>query len=80
MRIKKKTKKNNEACGDGQDRVRPHSRRASLVNAFRLDKHGNNIEDIETAQDPSRKSSAPSDFAPTTDTVVSDEGSDTPAI
>ncbi len=80
MRTKISTKKNNETRGDGRSRVQPHSRRASLVNEFCLDKHGNNIEDIEAAEDLLRQTVAPCDFAPTTDTVVGDEGSDTSAV
>jgi hypothetical protein len=76
MHTKKDTKKNDETRGDGQHRVQPHSRRASLVNEFCLDKHGNDIKDIEAADDLTRQTLAPCDFARTTVTVAGDEGSE----
>lgn len=74
MRLKSSKKQNNGTCGEGKYCVQLYSRRASLVNEFCLDKQENNIVDIEAAEKLLRQSIGPCDFASTTVTLISDEG------
>ena len=78
--LKKGTKKNNGTCGIGEDSVQLYSRRASLVNEFCLDKKENNIANIETAEQLLRETIAPCDFASTTVTLISGEGTSEESI
>jgi len=74
MRLKPSIKKNNQTCGEGKYCVQLYSRRASLVNEFCLDKQDNNIADIEDAEKLLRQTVASCDFAATTVTLISGEG------
>jgi len=74
MRLKSRTKQDNETCGEGNYCVQLHSRRASLVNEFCLDTKENNIANVEAAEKLLRQTLGPCDFAPTTVTVISGEG------
>ena len=49
MRIKASKKQDDGTCGEGKYRVQVHSRRASLVTEFCLDKRVNNVADMESA-------------------------------
>jgi hypothetical protein len=74
VRLKSSTKQNNETCGEGKYCVKLHSRRAALVNEFCLDEQENNIADIEAAENLLRETFGPCDFASTTVTIISGEG------
>jgi hypothetical protein len=80
MRLKASTKKNDETCGEGKYCVQLHSRRASLVNEFCLDTRENNIANIETAEQLLRETIGPCDFASTTVTLISGEGTSEESI
>jgi hypothetical protein len=51
LRVNVSTKKKNETCGEGRYCVRLYSRRAALVNKFRLDAQENDLWDLESAKD-----------------------------
>lgn len=74
MRIKSSPKQNNGTCGEGKYCVQLYSRRAALVNEFCLDKQENNIADFEAAEKLLRQTIGPCDFASTTVTLISGEG------
>jgi hypothetical protein len=74
MRLKASTKKNDETCGEGKYCVQLHSRRASLVNEFCLNTQENNIANVDAAEQLLRETFSPCDFASTTVTLISDEG------
>lgn len=76
MRIKTGKKPDDGTYGEGKYRVQLHSRRAALVKEFCLDAKDNNLADLEAAEAFLRRTLAPCDFAATTVTVTSDEGSD----
>ena len=80
MRLKKSTKKNNGTCGVGEYCVQLHSRRTSLVNEFCLNEKENNIADIEAAEKLLRQTMGPCDFASTTVTLISGEGTSDESI
>jgi hypothetical protein len=80
VRLKFSAKKKDETCGEGKYCVQLYSRRASLLNEFCLDKQENNIEDFESAEKLLRQTIAPCDFATTTVTLISDEGTGSEAI
>jgi hypothetical protein len=80
MRLKASNKKNDETCGEGKYCVQLHSRRASLVNEFCLDTRENNIANIETAEQLLRETIGPCDFASTTVTLISGEGTSEESI
>lgn len=80
MRLKAKVKKNNEACGEGNYCVQLHSRRASLVNEFCLDSEENNIANLEAAEKLLRETMVHCDFAATTVTLISGEGTSEESI
>ena len=63
MRLKSRTKQDNETCGEGNYCVQLHSRRASLVNEFCLDTQENNIVNVKAAEKPLRQTMGPSVFA-----------------
>ena len=74
MRLKKSIKQNDANCGEGNYCVRVYSRRAVLIHEFCLDKRANNIVDMESAEELLRRTMAPCDFASTTVTLISGEG------
>ena len=74
MRLKSSNKQDNETCGEGKYCVQLYSRCASLVTEFCLDKQENNIADIEAAEELLRETMGPCDFASTTVTLISSEG------
>ncbi|MGB5625227.1 MAG: hypothetical protein WBM61_05800 [Woeseiaceae bacterium] len=80
MRLKSSVKKNKSTCGEGKYCVQLYSRRASLVNEFCLDKQENNIADIEAAERLLRQTMGPCDFASTTVTLISGEGTSDESI
>ena len=80
MRLKSSTKQSNETCGEGKYCVQLYSRCASLVNEFCLDGQENKIADIEAAEKLLRQTMAPCDFASTTVTLISGEGTDEESI
>ena len=80
MRLKISTKKNNGTCGVDEYCVQLHSRRASLVNEFCIDKKENNIADIEAAEELLRQTMGPCDFASTTVTLIGEEGTSDQSI
>ena len=80
MRLKTSAKKNNRTCGVGEYCVQLHSRRASLVNEFCLDKKENNIADFEAAEELLRQTMGPCDFASTTVTLIRGEGTSDESI
>jgi len=80
MRLKISTKKDNETCGEGKYCVQLHSRRASLVNEFCLDTQENNIANVEAAEELLRQTMGPCDFASTTVTLISGEGTSEESI
>lgn len=80
MRLKTSTKKNKGTCGVGEYSVQLHSRRASLVNEFCLDKKENDIADIEAAEELLRQTMGPCDFASTTVTLIGGEGTSDESI
>jgi hypothetical protein len=74
MRLKASIKKDNETCGEGNYCVQLHSRCASLVNEFCLNTQENNIANVDAAEQLLRETLSPCDFASTTVTLISDEG------
>jgi hypothetical protein len=80
VRLKTSTKKKNGTCGVGEYCVQLHSRCASLVNEFCLDKKENNIAHIEAAEDLLRETMGPCDFASTTVTLIGGEGTSDESI
>lgn len=76
MRIKTSRKPDGATGGEGKFRVRLHSRRAALVKEFCLDAKANELEDLEAAEEFLRRTLVPCDFAETTVTLTSDEGSE----
>jgi hypothetical protein len=74
VRLKSSIKQNDGTCGEGNYCVQVHSRCASLVNEFCLDKQENNIADIVAAEELLRQTMGPCDFASTTVTLICDEG------
>lgn len=80
MRLKSSIKRNNRTCGEGEYCVKLYSRRASLVNEFCLDKQENNIVDMEAAEKLLRRAILPCDFAATTVTLISGEGTNDESI
>ncbi len=74
MRLKTSVKNDNETCGEGKYCVQVHSRRASLVTEFCLDTQENNIANVEAAETLLRQTMVPCDFASTTVTLISGEG------
>jgi len=71
---KSSIKQNNETRGEAKYCPQLYSRRASLVNEFCLDRQKNNIAEIEAAEKLLRQAAGPRDFASTTVTLISDEG------
>jgi hypothetical protein len=80
MRLKSSIKQNNETCGEGKYCVQLYSRRASLVTEFCLDEQENNIADIDAAEKLLRETMGPCDFASTTVTLISGEGTSDESI
>jgi hypothetical protein len=80
VRLKARIKKNNETCGEANYCVQLHSRRASLVNEFCLDTQENNIANIEAAEELLRETMIHCDFASTTVTLISGEGTSEESI
>ena len=80
MRLKPSIKQNNGTCGEGKYCVQLYSRRASLVTEFCLDKQENNIADTEAAEKLLHETIGPCDFASTTVTLISDEGTSDESI
>ena len=80
MRLKASLKKNNETCGEGNYCVQLHSRHATLVNEFCLDTKANSIANIEAAEQLLRETMGPCDFASTTVTLISGEGTSEESI
>jgi len=76
VRPKTSEKRDDSICGEGQICVQLYSRRASLVNEFRLDKQEHNLADIAAAEAYLRRTMAPCDLASTTVTLISNEGTD----
>lgn len=74
MRFKSSSKQKNGTCSEGEYCVQLYSRRAMLVNEFCLDKQENNIPDIGAAEEFLRQRLAPCDFACTTVSLISGEG------
>jgi len=67
-------KQRNGECGEGDYHVKLHSRRASLVSEFCLNKRENEIPNMEAAEKLLRRTMAPLDFAETTVTLIDAEG------
>lgn len=80
MRLKSSTKQANGTCGEGNYCVQLYSRRSKLVSEFCLDRQENNIPDIEAAAELLRQTLVPCDFASTTVSLISDEGTDDETI
>lgn len=80
VRLKSSSKQTNGTCGEGKYCVQLYSRRATLVNEFCLDKQENNIPDIEAAAELLRQTLAPCDFASTSVSLISDEGTNDETI
>lgn len=80
MRIKAARKNDNGTCGAGKYCVQLYSRRAALVTEFCLDAEENDIPDLAAAERLVRQTLTPCDFAATTVTLISDEGSNGQAI
>lgn len=76
MALKLTIKQRNKTCGEDNYCVKLHSRRASLVSEFCLDKRENNIPNIKAAKKLLRRTMAPCDFAATTVTLIDREGTD----
>ena len=76
MALKLRIKQPDSTCGEDNYCVRLHSRRASLVSEFCLDKRENDIPDIEAAERLLRRTMAPRDFAVATVTLIDGEGTD----
>jgi hypothetical protein len=74
--LKLRIKQPNSTCGEDNYCVRLHSRRASLVSEFCLDKRENDIPDIEAAEKLLRRTMAPRDFAAATVSLIDGEGTD----
>lgn len=74
MRLRSSVKPGDGACGEGEYCVQLYSRRASLVSEFCLDKQDNQIANIEAEERLLRQTMSPCDFASTTVTLVSGEG------
>lgn len=74
MRLISSLKRKNGSCGEGEYCVQLYSRSASLVNEFCLNKQENNIADIEAAEKLLRQTMAHCDFASTTVSLISGEG------
>ena len=74
MHHKSSIKQNNGTRGEARYCPQLYSRRASLVNEFRLDKQKNNIAEIEAAEKLLRQATGPCDFASTTVTLTSGQG------
>lgn len=74
VRLKPGSRQKHSTCGEGEYRVQLYSRRARLVNEFRLDKQANNLPDIETAESFLRQTLVPCDFSCTTVSLISGEG------
>jgi hypothetical protein len=80
MRLKTSNKKNNGTCDDSEYCVQLYSRSAALVDEFCLNRRENNIPDIEAAEELLCQTMAPCDFASTTVTLISGEGTDDESI
>jgi hypothetical protein len=80
VRLKSSTKQANGICGEGSYCVQLYSRRSTLVSEFCLDRKENNITDIEAAAELLRKTLVPCDFASTTVSLISDEGTEDETI
>jgi hypothetical protein len=78
--LKLRIKRPDDTCGEGNYCVRLHSRRASLVSEFCLDKRENDIPDIEAAEKLLRRAMAPCDFAAATVTLIDGEGTDDESV
>jgi len=75
-----RVKQSNATCGDGNYCVKVHSRRASLVSEFCLDKRENDVPNIEAAERLLRRTMGPHDFAETIVTLTDGEGSSNESI
>lgn len=80
MRLISSFKQSNGTCGEGKYCVKLYSRCASLVNEFCLDRQENNIADMEAAEKLLREAIRPCDFAATTVTLISGEGTNDESI
>ncbi len=80
MSLKLSIRQSNETCGEGNYRVKLHSRRASLVSEFCLNKKENDIPNIEAAEKLLRRTMGPCDFAATTVTLIDGEGTSEQSI
>ena len=80
MALKLSIKQSDRTCDEGNYCVKLHSRRASLVSEFCLDKRENDIPNIEAAEKLLRRTMAPCDFAATTVTLIDGEGTDDESI
>ena len=74
MRFRSGPRQKEGPCSAGQYCVQLYSRRARLVSEFCLDKQENNLVDIEAAEEFLRAILAPCDFAGTTVSLISGEG------
>ncbi|MBT5218939.1 MAG: hypothetical protein HOM16_05575 [Woeseia sp.] len=80
MRIRPSRKLQQSSCGAGSFCVQLHSRRASLVNEFCLNKRENDIADIDAAAELLRASLLPCDLGTTVVTLIEDKESDEQSI
>lgn len=80
MALKLRIKRPDDTCGEGNYCVKLHSRRASLVSEFCLDKRENDIPDIEAAEKLLRRTMIPCDFPATTVTLIDGEGTDAESV
>ena len=76
MRVNASTKEDNSTCGEGSYCVKLYSRRAALISEFCLNAKENNLQDLKAAKEFLFEAMPPCDFASTTITLISDEGSD----
>lgn len=80
MSIRFSIRRSTETCGEDNYCVKLHSRRASLVSEFCLDKRENDIPNIEAAEKLLRRTMGPCDFAATTVTLIDGEGTSDESI
>lgn len=80
MRLKTSIKQVDSTCGEDSYCVQLYSRSAALVNEFCLDKRASNIADMAAAEELLRLAVAPCDFASTTVTLISGEGTNDEVI